>query len=130
MLLGVLSGTPAAGTHGNYPLTITASNGVSPNATQNFTLTVNPPPGSLDTTFGIGGIVTTTIGSGNNLAFALGIQSDGKIVVAGGSNGSTHDFVLVRYNANGSLDISFGTGGIVTTSVGSSSLCLCSCNPV
>ena len=38
---GVLSGTPAAGTAGTYPITVTASNGVSPNATQSFTLTVN-----------------------------------------------------------------------------------------
>jgi Putative Ig domain len=37
-----LSGTPAAGTSGSYPITITAGNGVSPNASQNFTLTVNP----------------------------------------------------------------------------------------
>ena len=37
---GVLSGTPALGTTGGYPLTITASNGVLPNATQNFALVV------------------------------------------------------------------------------------------
>ena len=37
-----LAGTPAAGTSGSYPITITAANGVSPNATQSFTLTVNP----------------------------------------------------------------------------------------
>jgi large repetitive protein len=37
---GTLSGTPAAGTGGVYHVTFTASNGVSPNATQNFTLTV------------------------------------------------------------------------------------------
>jgi len=45
-----LAGTPAAGSDGTYALTITANNGVSPNAAQNFTLTVNepmtpPPPG-------------------------------------------------------------------------------------
>ncbi len=39
-----IAGTPAAGTGGSYPLTITASNGISPNATQNFTLTVNQAP--------------------------------------------------------------------------------------
>jgi hypothetical protein len=43
MSSGVLSGTPAAGTGGTYPITITASNGVLPNATQSFTLTVNQP---------------------------------------------------------------------------------------
>ena len=40
----MLSGTPAAGTGGSYPITITASNGMSPNATQSFTLTVNQAP--------------------------------------------------------------------------------------
>ena len=39
-----LSGTPAAGTGGQYPLTFTASNGVSPDATQDFVLTVNDLP--------------------------------------------------------------------------------------
>jgi len=39
-----LAGTPDLGTHGTYPLTITAANGVPPNAIQNFTLTVNPAP--------------------------------------------------------------------------------------
>ena len=40
---GVFSGTPAAGTAGTYAITLTAQNGVAPNATQNFTLTVNVP---------------------------------------------------------------------------------------
>jgi CSLREA domain-containing protein len=39
-----LAGTPAAGTAGTYPLTFTAANGVPPNATQNFVLTVGSPP--------------------------------------------------------------------------------------
>jgi hypothetical protein len=41
---GVLSGTPGAGTGGSYPVTITATNAVSPDAIQNFTLTVPTPP--------------------------------------------------------------------------------------
>jgi hypothetical protein len=41
-----LAGTPAAATNGSYPITITAANGVSPNATQSFTLTVNPAAGA------------------------------------------------------------------------------------
>jgi hypothetical protein len=55
--------------------------------------------GTLDTGFGIGGIVTTPIGSSDDYAIALGIQSsDGKIVIAGYSyNGSNYDFALVRY---------------------------------
>ena len=60
-----LAGTPAAGTHGYYPFTINAANGVSPEATQNFTLTVDVAPGitSADaTTFsqGISGSFTVT----------------------------------------------------------------------
>jgi hypothetical protein len=39
-----ISGTPAAGTGGTYPITITASNGILPNATQSFTLTIDQPP--------------------------------------------------------------------------------------
>ncbi len=39
-----LSGTPATGSEGPYPIVITASNGVSPDATQRFTLTVGSPP--------------------------------------------------------------------------------------
>ncbi len=41
---GILSGTPAAGSAGNYPISFTASNGIGNDATQNFTLAVNPPP--------------------------------------------------------------------------------------
>ena len=75
--------------------------------------------GTLDTSFGAGGVVTTdvTIGEGD-FALALSIQPDGKIVVGGPTfNGANDDFALVRYNANGSLDTSFGSGGIVKTDV-------------
>ena len=76
--------------------------------------------GSLDTTFDTDGIVTTAIGSGSDLGYALGIQADDKIVVAGSShNGSNNDFAIVRYNTDGSLDTSFGSGGKVTTAIGS-----------
>ena len=87
----------------------------------NFALVGYNANGTLDTTFGTGGIVTTPVGSYWNSAYALGIQSDGKIVAAGYSvNGSNNNFALVRYTANGSLDTTFGTGGIVTTPIGSS----------
>ena len=73
--------------------------------------------GSLDTTFGTGGIVTTDIGNVDNASFALAIQpADGKLIAAGSSiNGMNDDFAVVRYNTNGTLDNTFGTGGIVTT---------------
>jgi len=61
---GVLSGTPAAGTSGSYPITVTASNGVAPNSTQGFTLTVNLPQFQLTTaaTPAAGGSVTPASG--------------------------------------------------------------------
>ena len=72
--------------------------------------------GSLDSTFGAGGKVSTQI-TGNEVAQAIAIQPDGKIVV-GGYNvmaGGNLNFALVRYSANGRLDASFGDGGKVIT---------------
>jgi uncharacterized delta-60 repeat protein len=60
--------------------------------------------GDLDPTFGTGGIVTTT----NTGADAAALQSDGKILVAGSITAAGG---LLRYNTNGSLDSSFGSGG-------------------
>ncbi len=76
--------------------------------------------GSLDTSFGVGGKVTTAIGSASDSAQSVAIQADGKIVVAGYSyNGSNNDIAVVRYNANGSLDTSFdGDGKVVTDMAG------------
>jgi uncharacterized delta-60 repeat protein len=78
--------------------------------------------GGLDTTFDTDGIVTTTtIGTGSS-ALALGLQTDGKIVVTGNATiGGVENFVVVRYNANGSLDTTFDADGIITTSIGTSS---------
>ncbi|HQO79470.1 MAG TPA: InlB B-repeat-containing protein [Deltaproteobacteria bacterium] len=71
--------------------------------------------GDPDPTFGIGGKVVTSIGEGtSDEAFALAIQADGKIVVAGSSFG---DFALVRYDENGERDPTFGADGIVTVDI-------------
>jgi uncharacterized delta-60 repeat protein len=79
------------------------------------------PDGSLDSTFGTGGKVTTPVGTLGGNAYAVGIQADGKIVVSGQANAAgDSDFALVRYNPDGSLDSSFGTGGKVTTPIGPS----------
>ena len=75
--------------------------------------------GSLDTSFDTDGKVTTAIGSSSDNARSVVLQSDGKIILSGYSVGATRDFAVVRYNADGSLDTSFGTGGIVTTPIGS-----------
>ena len=77
--------------------------------------------GSLDTSFGGTGKVTTAIGPSWDGANAIVRQPDGKLVAAGDSkNGSSFDFALARYNANGSLDTTFNGTGMVTTSIGSS----------
>ena len=74
--------------------------------------------GSLDAGFGKSGVLTTLIGSGA-WGSAATIQPDGRIIVAGQSlNGSQSTFAMVRYTITGSLDSSFGNGGIVTTAIG------------
>ncbi|HEY9692375.1 MAG TPA: DUF4347 domain-containing protein [Oculatellaceae cyanobacterium] len=71
--------------------------------------------GSIDNNFGFNGQVTTNLG-GNESPKTLAVQSDGKILVAGWTDNGGTQIALVRYNTNGSLDISFGGGdGIVTT---------------
>jgi uncharacterized delta-60 repeat protein len=75
------------------------------------------PNGSLDSTFGNGGRVFTTIGS-QSFASGMTIQSDGKIVVVGEANDFSTGltgFALARYNPDGSLDPTFGSGGTVLT---------------
>jgi hypothetical protein len=66
-----LAGTSAAGTQGSYPITITAANGVSPNATQSFTLTVNPAAG------------TPVITSAGSTTFAVGTAGSFTVTTTG-----------------------------------------------
>lgn len=83
-----------------------------------FALARYNPDGSLDSTFGIGGKVVTDFSSNIDESFALAIQNDGKIVVAGVTTptGSFNDdFAISRYNNDGSLDQSFGSGGRIAT---------------
>jgi len=79
----------------------------------NFAMVRYTITGTLDSSFNGTGIVTTPIGIS---AFGTGIvlQPDGKIVVAGGSDG---DFALARYNSDGTLDTSFNGTGIATTTI-------------
>ncbi len=68
------------------------------------------PDGSLDGSFGTGGVATDY---GGNWAsgHAVALQADGKIVVAGFTKGTMYDVLVLRYNPDGSLDDGFGTGG-------------------
>jgi uncharacterized delta-60 repeat protein len=78
--------------------------------------------GTLDRSFGSGGVVLTSLGSSSHEgAFAVRIQADQKIVAAGSRvAGGDRDFALVRYNADGSIDPGFGSGGSVVSDLGSS----------
>jgi uncharacterized delta-60 repeat protein len=79
---------------------------------------VKAASGDLDTSFGNGGVVTTGLSpTEHEKAKALAVQKDGRIVI-----GITHrliaeagDFILMRYNTNGTLDTTFGVGGVVQT---------------
>ena len=75
--------------------------------------------GSLDSEFSADGRALTDIGVHGTDDFgydAVAYQSDGKVIVSGYANqpSTGQDFAVVRYNADGSLDSSFGNGGIVT----------------
>jgi uncharacterized delta-60 repeat protein len=80
------------------------------------------PNGSLDESFGDGGIVTTSFPGQGSYAFAVALQPDGKIIAAGtdfvafsGDDSSNTDFALERYNPDGTPDSTFGIAGQVTT---------------
>src|SRR5690242_5316647 len=72
------------------------------------------PDGQLDLTFGSAGKVTTAISGNGDDAYALVIQPDGRIVLAGSVSGQSEEFGLVRYNSDGTLDSTFGSAGEVT----------------
>lgn len=87
--------------------------------------------GILDPTFGTNGTVTTTAGIENSSAYAIAIQPDGKIVLAGEARNwqkypcdsrelcdTDDDLIVLRYTANGILDSQFGDNGVVTTPTG------------
>jgi uncharacterized delta-60 repeat protein len=69
----------------------------------------------LDSTFGAGGKVTTALNL-NSAGIKIALQADGKIVAVGGNNSG--DFVVARYNSDGTIDNTFGTGGVTTTDLG------------
>lgn len=116
---GMLVGTPsAAGTSG---FTVRATGSDGRHSTQSCSLTVitGLKPGNPDTSFSGDGKVTTAVGTGTDSAQAVAVQPDGKVVVAGYAQiGGVEDFAIVRYLADGTLDSAFGTGGVVTTAVG------------
>jgi uncharacterized delta-60 repeat protein len=88
-----------------------------------FTVLRYNADGTPDATFGSAGQVNVKFSkSSTDDVYNVALQADGKIVAVGETNngGSTWDLGLVRFNSNGSLDASFGTGGKVVTQFASS----------
>lgn len=115
--------TVSFGTNGDYGQSVVIQNDgkiiIAGNTTilglnTDFALARFNTDGTLDNTFGVGGKVTTNVGS-DDLAYQMALQSDGKIVVVGTSSlGIDYGYSLVRYNSNGTLDTSFdGDGKII-----------------
>jgi uncharacterized delta-60 repeat protein len=88
-----------------------------PAGDENFAVVRYNLDGTLDKSFGGTGEVTTDLGTTTDVATDVAVQPDGKIVVAGFAGYSGRNFALVRYNADGSLDTTFGGNGtgMVTT---------------
>jgi uncharacterized delta-60 repeat protein len=100
----------------------TAPAGTAIGANQGFGLTRFTANGALDTTFGTGGLVNTPIGPRQDVPTAFLLQPNGQIVMGGledgnGERPTNPDDIpemlsIARYNSNGSLDTTFGTGGV------------------
>jgi uncharacterized delta-60 repeat protein len=85
------------------------------------TLSVRAADGDLDPTFGTGGKVVTDFNNSVDILNDLVLQPDGKVIAVGSTrSGSSPHIALVRYNQNGTLDTSFGTGGKVVTQISTS----------
>jgi uncharacterized delta-60 repeat protein len=79
------------------------------------------PTGQLDQTFGLGGLASTGFAGDGDSGTAVAVQPDGKIIWVGSQSnpnfpsGGTFEFAVARFNPDGSLDTSFGTGGRAST---------------
>lgn len=79
-----------------------------------FTLVRLNPDGTVDNLFGLNGFVISPLGSSSDIINAIALLPDGKIIAAGVSDFyGTNDFALAKYNANGTIDITFGINGAV-----------------
>ena len=91
-----------------------------PRAAADFALARYNRNGSLDPTFSGDGKQTTRFADGDDQAYGVAIQADGKIVAAGGGSLYSYpsNFALARYRSNGSLDPTFSGDGRRTTDFG------------
>jgi uncharacterized delta-60 repeat protein len=114
---GEIASDVALASGGKIVVTGETTAGEAPN---NFSLARFDSGGDLDTTFGQSGTVVTDVRQTDDRSFGIDIDGDGRIVVAGGCEEpddqfGSRDFCVVRYDATGSPDSAFGSGGIVVT---------------
>ncbi len=100
---GILSGTPASGTGGSYPITFTAANGVGTNATQSFTLTVDSVPAistaPQNQTVSVGLPATFMVAATGSVPLTYQWQSNGLDI--GGATSSTYTTPGTKATDNG-----------------------------
>jgi len=94
--------------------------GTSHDHAGDFTVLRFTRDGELDPSFGSAGVVTTEVGQSSDIARAIAVDAQGRIVVAGTANSATTglDFAAVRYLPDGKLDASFGNQGKTIVSFG------------
>ena len=98
--------------------TLTGSNTKS----RDFAIVKYKANGTIDTSFSSDGIATATIGTADDQGTCQYVQLDGKILIGGWSIGNSNNpdqyyFSIVRYNPDGSLDQTFGSGGKVASAI-------------
>jgi uncharacterized delta-60 repeat protein len=89
-----------------------------PSATEAFGVLRYLGNGTPDSSFGVGGRTTAAFTNFINSPNDLALQPDGKFVVVGtaeSADGTVSEFAVARFNANGTLDTTFGSGGKVVT---------------
>lgn len=94
---------------------IAVGNGVNEGGQYAWTVLRLNPDGSYDNTFGTGGIVETLIYGATELAHCVRVLPGGMLLVSGMANNpntSTVEFIMVRYQTDGTVDSTFGSDGI------------------
>jgi uncharacterized delta-60 repeat protein len=115
-LVSTSAGAQAIGIQPNGKIVVSGHS--QPSGPEQFAVARFNTDGTLDSSFGNAGSVTTTIETGC-AAYGMGIQPDGKSVLAGlAATATTVDFGAARFNTNGALDLTFGSLGRVTNNVG------------
>ncbi|GAA5481624.1 hypothetical protein Hsar01_00835 [Haloferula sargassicola] len=103
---------------GAFQFTLTATNPFGWTSTRSFGITILAPS-DLMPGFGNGGTVVTAIGTGDDVAAAVGVQADGRIVAAGSSVvAGRKSFSAMRLLPGGAPDPAFGSGGKILPAIG------------